>query len=181
MGFALKKEQLPHYTYEDYKLWEGRWELICGIPYAMSPSPVWRHQKTNVKIVSQLDGLFDICACKCVALMALDWIVNDDTIVEPDVSVTCEPIEGKFLTKTPEIIFEILSPSTTLKDKNTKYELYKLNGVKYYILVDAENKTYEIFELQNGEYKKVNAINNIFDFQIKNCSISFNFSTIWAD
>jgi hypothetical protein len=36
---------LPSYTYEDYLHWEGRWELIDGIPYAMSPFPAPRHQR----------------------------------------------------------------------------------------------------------------------------------------
>ncbi len=35
---------LPYYTYEDYCRWEGRWELIDGIPFAMSPAPTPRHQ-----------------------------------------------------------------------------------------------------------------------------------------
>ncbi len=34
----------PYYTYENYCEWEGRWELIDGIPYAMSPLPVPAHQ-----------------------------------------------------------------------------------------------------------------------------------------
>ncbi len=37
-------EDLPHYSYEDYKLWEGDWELIRGIPYAMAPAASWQHQ-----------------------------------------------------------------------------------------------------------------------------------------
>ncbi len=42
---------LPHYTYEDYCQWEGRWELIEGIPYAMSPAPVPGNQwvSSNIK------------------------------------------------------------------------------------------------------------------------------------
>jgi len=32
-------EDLPHYTYDNYVQWEGRLELICGVPHAMSPSP----------------------------------------------------------------------------------------------------------------------------------------------
>ncbi len=36
---AIKKEYFPEYNYEDYKLWDGDWELIYGIPYAMSPAP----------------------------------------------------------------------------------------------------------------------------------------------
>jgi hypothetical protein len=35
---------LPHYTYDDYVHWEGLWEIINGIPYAMSPTPTLRHQ-----------------------------------------------------------------------------------------------------------------------------------------
>jgi hypothetical protein len=39
---------LPHYTYSDYEQWEGQWELIDGIPYAMSPLPVPKHQKIHL-------------------------------------------------------------------------------------------------------------------------------------
>ncbi|WP_262915581.1 Uma2 family endonuclease [Niabella ginsengisoli] len=41
---------LPHYTYEDWVLWEGKWELIDGIPYAMSPSPMPRHQRIAAEL-----------------------------------------------------------------------------------------------------------------------------------
>ncbi len=40
---ALKMEDLPHYTYDEYVQWEGRWELIRGIPVAMVPMPVMKH------------------------------------------------------------------------------------------------------------------------------------------
>lgn len=42
MSSAIKI--LPHYTYEDYRQWERQWELIDGIPFAMSPAPTPRHQ-----------------------------------------------------------------------------------------------------------------------------------------
>jgi Uma2 family endonuclease len=181
MGFALRKNQLPHYTYEDYKHWEGKWELICGIPYSMSPSPAWKHQRVNTNIISQFDQLFKKEKCKCMALMALDWIINDNTVVEPDISVTCKPIEGKFLTNTPEIIFEILSPSTTLKDKNIKFNIYQSEGVTYYIMVNPTSKSYEIFHLTKGKYIKESSIKKSFEFKLKNCNIPFDFNTIWAD
>ncbi len=41
MNEALKL--LPHYTYDDYIHWEGQWEIIKGIPYAMSPAPIPAH------------------------------------------------------------------------------------------------------------------------------------------
>ncbi len=40
----------PHYTYDDYCQWEGRWELIEGMPYAMSPLPVPDHQDVCLKL-----------------------------------------------------------------------------------------------------------------------------------
>lgn len=40
---VIRLEDLPYYTYDDYKSWEGRWELIHGIPYAMSPYPTLKH------------------------------------------------------------------------------------------------------------------------------------------
>ena len=44
----------PHYTYDDYKLWEGRWELIGGTAYAISPAPSVAHQSVSNKIAWQL-------------------------------------------------------------------------------------------------------------------------------
>ena len=44
---------LPHYTYEDYCNWEGRWELIDGIPFAMSPAPTPRHQWLIANIIAE--------------------------------------------------------------------------------------------------------------------------------
>jgi hypothetical protein len=49
---SLAEKYLPYYTYEDYKQWEGNWELINGIPYAMAPSPLKKHQLVAVRIVS---------------------------------------------------------------------------------------------------------------------------------
>ena len=51
---ALKEEYLPNYTYDDYVLWEGNWELIDGIPYAMSPAPTVTHQEINGNILVAL-------------------------------------------------------------------------------------------------------------------------------
>ncbi|MEJ7685326.1 MAG: hypothetical protein WKG06_47285 [Segetibacter sp.] len=44
---------LPHYTYNDWVNWKGQWELIEGIPYAMSPTPVPEHQRIGANISSE--------------------------------------------------------------------------------------------------------------------------------
>ena len=67
----LKYEYLPKYTYDDYKHWEGKWELIHGIPYAMSPAPRIEHQLVSGKINFQLLTLFKN-SIKCNALLPVD-------------------------------------------------------------------------------------------------------------
>lgn len=47
---------LPNYTYADYCNWEGRWEVIDGIPFAMSPSPSIRHQWIKINLLSEYVG-----------------------------------------------------------------------------------------------------------------------------
>jgi hypothetical protein len=51
---SLVYKILPHYTYEEFCQWEGRWEIIEGIPYAMSPSPVPKHQRVANEIKAEL-------------------------------------------------------------------------------------------------------------------------------
>lgn len=80
MGFALKAEHLPEYTYENYLAWEGNWELIHGVPYAMSPGPSIRHQRLNTRITMLLNELLGDCE-KCEALIPVDWKVSDTTVV----------------------------------------------------------------------------------------------------
>ena len=54
---AIAQKYLPNYTYADYCQWEGQWELIEGIPYAMSPLPIIIHQIVNGNLYTN----FKIC------------------------------------------------------------------------------------------------------------------------
>ena len=78
---VLKLEDLPYYTYDDYKNWEGNdWELIYGQAYCISPAPVLKHQSITNKIGWQLQNLFDNCK-KCTVFMPIDWKISNDTVV----------------------------------------------------------------------------------------------------
>ncbi len=181
MGFALKKDYLPHYTYADYLHWEGRWELIDGVPYAMSPLPSIRHQEINMNILSQFRDLLKNCS-KCKTLMPVDWKINETTIVQPDVSVICKAaVKKNYLDFAPSVIFEILSPSTTLKDRTLKYELYESQKVKYYVVVDIKRENAQVFELKKNRYQKaMETHDGSFSFVLnKDCKPQFNFSEIW--
>ena len=153
-----KIEDLPHYTYDEYKLWEGSWEIIDGIPYAMSPAPTIKHQAVSSKIAWQLEELLKDCP-QCQALLPVDWKISDDTVVQPDNLVICHtPANSQFIRQAPEIIFEILSKSTAKKDKDRKYQLYQKEGVKFYIIVDCDET---------------------LTFEIDKCVMLFDFSKIW--
>ncbi len=179
---ALKLEDLPRYTYDDYKLWEDNWELIYGIPYSMAPAPMIKHQNISANIAWDLKGLFKDCQ-KCQVLMPVDWKISDDIVVQPDNSVICHnPANEAYITKAPKIIFEILSKSTAKKDKGIKYDLYEQEGVKYYIIVNPKESIAKVYKLEMGRYIKIiDATDEIVHFNIKECDakIEFDFSKIW--
>lgn len=180
---AEKTKYLPNYSITDYEQWEGKWELIEGIPYAMSPSPTFFHQEISSKIHIQLIEVLKNCK-KCKALFALDWRLKDseNNVFCPDNFVTCKEIPGNFLTEAPDLIFEILSPSTYEKDRLIKFEKYQENGVKYYIIVDADKKIAEVFELVSGKYSKLlNAKKDKINLELNDCKIDFDFEKIWSD
>lgn len=180
---SIKLEELPYYTYDDYKNWEGNnWELIYGQAYCMSPAPMIAHQNISSKIAWELQNIFAKCN-KCQVLMPVDWKIAQDTVVQPDNSVIChEPLHEAYITKAPKIIFEILSKSTAKKDKGLKFKLYEEEGVAYYIIVDTKEKIAKVYELKEGRYIKVcDASDETVTFNIKECSkiVLFDFSKIW--
>lgn len=181
MGFALKTEHYPKYTYQDYAQWEGNWELIDGLPYAMSPSPSFRHQRINSEIIAHLTERLNDCK-NCKAVLAFDWKINETTVVQPDVSVVCKPVKNNnYLDFAPDLIFEIISPSSVIRDREIKFELYQTEGVKYYVLVDTERDTAEVFELTDNVYKKAfRAHLGEFTFHLEDdCTFDFSFAEIW--
>ncbi len=179
---GAKLEYLPSYTYEDYKLWEGEWELIYGVPYAMSPAPMIKHQNISNKIAWILQN--ELINCKeCQALLPVDWRVTDETIVQPDNLVIChQPQNEAYISKAPVIIFEVLSKSTAQKDLHLKYELYEQEGVKYYVIVNPEDSVAKVYKLHDSKYIKVcDAGDESVTLELPECdkNISFDFSKIW--
>lgn len=94
MSIAAKYR--PHYTYEDYCQWEGQWELIEGMPYAMAPMPVPKHQNVNGNLYSLFKDSLKNNDCKrCKVYIPIDWKIKEDTVVQPDLLIVCDKIEKK--------------------------------------------------------------------------------------
>ena len=173
MNLSDKIFKPEQYSYNDYKLWEGNWELINGYPYAMSPSPKRSHQNFSGKFSRQLGNILERekLTCNCEVYYELDWIITDNTVVRPDCMVVCGNFTEDFLTFPPQLILEISSHATRLRDRNTKYNLYEMYGVKYYIITDCDKKTIEIFELIDNKYKQTDTK----QFNLTpTCSINFD-------
>lgn len=166
------------YTYNDYLEWEGEWELIYGDAYAMAPSPAYSHQYISGKIYRQLDEKLENCN-KCSAVIEMDWNVSSDTVVRPDSMVVCyEPDER--LTKRPELIFEVISPSTSKRDEILKFDLYQNEGVPCYILVYPDSRKAKVYQLIDFKYRKIGDFSDeVYRFETAECTIEFDFGFIW--
>ena len=153
------KNYIPKYSYQDYILWEGDWELIYGNPIAKSPSPKKKHAMLGVALISafqeSLKNAKTNSGCNCQLLYEVDWKVNEQTVVRPDISIICNENSEDYIVNPPQLIVEILSASTQLIDRNTKFSLYESCGVKFYILADPELKELEVYELIDNNYKTV--------------------------
>jgi len=145
-----------YYTIEDYRKWEGDWELIYGMPYAMSPFAKPYHQLISSKIVSELINKLKRCP-KCKALMEAEIAISKDTVLRPDIMVYCDEIKD-MLTKTPTIVFEVVSKSTIKRDEVIKKEIYEKEGVKYYILVYPDEKRAKVYQNNFGRFVKIDDI-----------------------
>ena len=172
-------DELPSYTYQDYKRWEGDWELIHGIPYAMAPAPVKKHQKLMGIIFALFFEKLNECK-NCEVLIEEDWKIDEKNVVRPDVSIVCNDSNPDFIAKTPKIVFEIVSPSTALKDENIKFRIYEKEGVKYYILVYPDTLIAKVYKHENFLYKKVGEFDvEEFTFDIDECKVEISFDDIF--
>jgi Uma2 family endonuclease len=150
------------YTYADYLTWpdDERWEIIDGGAYAMTPAPTTRHQRIIGHIFTQLIQFFRGKQCEPF-IAPTDVVLDDRNIVQPDILVVCAPskITEKNIQGTPDLIIEILSPSTSVKDRREKKQLYERFGVSEYIIMDPFGDAAERFTLIEGRYAASDIVN----------------------
>ncbi|MFH2114288.1 MAG: Uma2 family endonuclease [Spirochaetota bacterium] len=141
---ALKNE--GDFTYKDYVSWpdDERWEMVDGVPMAMAaPSVV--HQRILMTLSIVFAAFLEGKACE-VLVAPLDVLIPDgdeddddiDTVVQPDIMVFCDrdKLLEKYARGAPELVVEILSPSTSKWDQNDKFRRYERAGVREYWVID---------------------------------------------
>ncbi len=176
----ITERYLPYYTVKDWEGWNGDWELIEGIPYALA-SPSIVHQRIVSKLIVAITQELENCKNnECEVLPDIDYYISEDTVVRPDVLVVCEKVNDR-LTVPPSIIFEIISPSSIKVDEYVKFELYQQEGIKYYVLIYPfkDRKHIKIYELKDYSYKKVfETVEGSFLFSLKDCDLKLDFSKV---
>jgi Uma2 family endonuclease len=172
---------LPKYTYHDYVMWEGEWELIGGTPIAMAPAPMRIHQNIATEIIFELKRTFDAEACpECEISFENDWKISEDTIVRPDIVLVCNDEGEKYLTKAPKIIVEVASPSTVTKDETVKFQMYEDERVPYYIVVYPQDLRAKVYKLNENRYTKVGDFTNeTLLFEELECELVLDFERVF--
>lgn len=144
-----------HFSWNEYKQWpeEERWQIIDGQAFCMTAAPNIRHQKVTGNfyriIANKLSGK------PCVPFIAPTDVVFDDfNIVQPDVLVVCDNtrITDANIQGAPDLVIEVLSPSSSFMDRKLKLELYERFGVLEYMLVDPMGDLVERYCRVEGKY-----------------------------
>ena len=172
---------MDYFTYEDYKKWDGRWELINGVAYNMAPAPHPNHQKIVGRVYKEMsDNLRCNFSNVCdVYISPIDWKISENTIVQPDVALFCEIVDKAYFTSTPLIVVEVLSPATEKKDLEIKYRLYESLKVPFYIIISPTKKLAHIYKFE-GEYKLFKEVKNEkVILELNECKTSIDFGKIF--
>ena len=160
----LARKLAKNYTVEEYLTLEERshvrHEFHDGILYAMAGGSA-NHSKISVNITTQL-SLFLENSLSCnvynsdmrIYIPSLLQKQSSKRFVYPDASISCskKDAESSDRLQFPKIIIEVLSNSTELYERTTKFELYKnINTLEDYVLISQKEKKIEIFHRVPGK------------------------------
>lgn len=156
---SLPKEDRT-YTYQDYLLWseDERIEIIDGRLY-MQAAPSRTHQKMLSELHRQLANYLIGKACEVypgpfeVVLCFEEENQNESrNVFEPDITVVCDTskLDESGCKGAPDMVIEIISPSTGRKDKMEKFHKYEQAGVQEYWIVEPQEKIVTVFILEES-------------------------------
>jgi Uma2 family endonuclease len=153
------------YSYADYLQWQDdkRREIIDGVIYDMN-APLRIHQKISMALSVQLYSYFENSMCE-VYVAPFDVRLpekstnNQDIfdVVQPDISVICDEnkLDEKGCVGAPDLVIEVMSPSTASLDNIKKRELYEKVRVKEYWILDPVNRMTIVYQMGKDKlYKK---------------------------
>ena len=168
------------YSYADYLLWadDKMRELLNGIVYTFS-APFRNHAEFASSFLIKAGSFIQKRKGKCKIYTApfdvrlpLNGKTENDKIynvVQPDICVICDPskLDERGCIGAPDLIVEILSPSTAKRDLSEKYNLYETAGVREYWVVYPKDKAVTVFLLQKDGKYDVGTTYQIIDEKVR--------------
>lgn len=132
---------------------ERREELIGGKVVAMSPRPSFNHNRVSYNIATLFDNYLKGKKCTPIA-DGMDLYLDDDNQFVPDFMVVCDPdkIKPDGIHGAPDLVVEVLSPSTARNDKTYKKDVYARCGVREYWIVDPTGKSLEVYRTDGTKF-----------------------------
>lgn len=160
---AIQKRQ--NWTYDDYVTLPDDlniYEVIDGELF-MSPAPTTKHQIVSMNMERKLDNYVKKQDAGIILHAPIDVLLSPHTIVQPDIIFISKGnmsiITEKNIQGSPDLIIEILSPSTIRRDRIIKMKVYAKYHIKNLWLIDPDNQTLEVFELDKEmTYRLVSGI-----------------------
>lgn len=161
MALPAEKER---YTFADILTWNEheRIEIINGEAVMMAP-PLRIHQEILTEITRQIANFLEGKPCKVypapfgVRLFEKDGDAPEDvdTVVEPDITVICDSskLDRYGCKGAPDMIIEILSPSTQRHDRLVKLNLYQRAGVREYWIISPDERAVQVYLLSDGLFR----------------------------
>jgi len=155
----LAVEKKKKYTIDDYMmLEEGAPFQLINYDLIMSPSTVPLHQVISRRIFTTISNFLEekndhgflVCA-------PMDVKFDEGNVMQPDILYIGEERISELVTDiriegAPDIIIEILSPSTAIYDLRQKKDIYEKYGVKEYIIIDPVSQNADLHALRDGVY-----------------------------
>ncbi len=147
------------FTYEDYQHTpeDQRFELLDG-ELTMVPAPNLRHQRIGTRLGALLHAFVQERDLGEVFHAPCDVVLSNTDVVQPDLLFVSEErahllLGGDNVLGAPDLVVEILSPSTAGRDRTLKRALYARHGVKEYWLVDPDARTVTVLRLGAGDFE----------------------------
>ncbi len=147
------------FTYEDYQHTpeDQRFELLDG-ELTMVPAPNLRHQRIGTRLGALLHAFVQERDLGEVFHAPCDVVLSNTDVVQPDLLFVSEErahllLGGDNVLGAPDLVVEILSPSTAGRDRTLKRALYAKHGVKEYWLVDPDARTVTVLRLGAGDFE----------------------------
>ena len=151
------KRAKVRFNYRDYCLLpeEKRYELIDGELY-MAPAPGMRHQTISRDLAFLLWPFVRDNRLGQVYFAPVDVILSDEDVLQPDLLFVARDREGIISERgcegPPDLVVEVLSPSTQERDRELKRKVYAKDGVREYWLVDPEARRIQVMELEADDF-----------------------------